>query len=425
MRNYKTISDIMALDPQDRFKQFHEVDIDRVIIDGNEIRDYKAYRFIWEKTYVKSPERSSNGSMGNLNSYATFIVGHLYLDFSLMSIEEYRLIMRLHYSKNEFVVECRDVINGKPIKLKMYFATEQVAKLFTIANCLYGGDENNVMLLGVEDYTVEMIGTNNDLDLVSIVYYPNYESVETNDAPQSSFEAEEDIYMGEDIVVGKNSTYQDNPPTGYKFSHWVDETGETYPDGSHLTINDAIVGENKALKLYAVWQKTTQFTLSFDYGLSSVATEINASTGELKEILTKDNVQFNESIGGLPTTDATPKVTIDKIDYYPYYGGGWYKKPYIDDKQKVNSGDLYWATRNTTIYRLYKKVGYTVTYQTNQSEYLIPTQELNYKDKVIIPTLAKQGKTFKGWYSTSDFTGSAITSLTMPPQNITLYAKWE
>ena len=42
---------------------------------------------------------------------------------------------------------------------KFNFSTEEMPKLWTIVDAL-NGDENAIMLLGVQDYTVEMIGTN-------------------------------------------------------------------------------------------------------------------------------------------------------------------------------------------------------------------------------------------------------------------------
>ena len=408
-RNYRTLQEIMALPPQQRFSQFQEVGIDCVKIDGNEIRDYKAYRFIWEKTYVQSPERSTGGSLGALNSSATYLVGHLYLDFSLMSIEEYRLIMDLHYSKNEFIVECRDIINKKPIKIKMYFATEEVAKLFTLANTLFGGDENNVMLLGVQDYTVELIGTNNDLDLISVMYYPNYESIETNQTPYPTFEAEDDVYMGEEIMVGSNSTYPDNPPNGYKFKHWIDDNGIVYSNGSYITVNSP-------LNLYAVWEISNTATLTFDYGLSSIYIE-NGTEKTNKE------VQYNQAIGELPLLENSPAVTFDDTTNFPYHSPTWRKSP-SDKSEQVTSSTPYWSTRNSTIYAVYSTYKYSISFVTNIPEITLPTIFANYNTNIALPNLIRTGYTFDGWYRNSNFTGNKIVWTTMPPFSVTLYAKW-
>ena len=63
----------------------------------------------------------------------TFIVPHLVIDFSIMSIDDYRKLMILHYDSNEHTVECYDPIYNRVITEKMYFGTEEMAKLHTIA----------------------------------------------------------------------------------------------------------------------------------------------------------------------------------------------------------------------------------------------------------------------------------------------------
>ena len=230
-------------------KEYQAVDIAEVKIDGNRFRNYGVYSFIWEKTFIKSPERSADGSLGNLNSHATFLTPHLILDFSVMSIDDYRKIMLLHYGANEYTVECYDPIYNRHIKVKMYFGTEEMAKLYTIAQnrLLPNGQwEEWVDLVGVTDYKVELIGTNNDLDLVSVRYVYNSDITPTG-APMPD-QYEEDVYLGEEIVVGSNSTFPDTPPSSsLKFKHWVDDEGLIYTNGKTWTVN-------VPLTLYAVWQ---------------------------------------------------------------------------------------------------------------------------------------------------------------------------
>ena len=239
-------------------KEYEAVDIAEVKIDGNRFRNYGAYSFIWEKTFVKSPERSADGSIGNLNSYATFLTPHLIMDFSVMSIDDYRKIMILHYGANEFTVECYDPIYNRKIKVKMYFATEEMAKLYTIAQnrLLPNGQwEEWVDLVGVTEYKVELIGTNNDLDLVSVRYeYSTLKEDGTLEYPYlpngspANPQFEEDVYIGEEIIIGGNSTFPETPPTNsLKFKHWIDEEGLIYTNGKTWTVN-------VPLTLYAVWQ---------------------------------------------------------------------------------------------------------------------------------------------------------------------------
>jgi hypothetical protein len=174
MKNEITLRDIMMMSPEAR-KNLYRVSgvegdkpkhIDKVTIDNNTFTDYSAFSYIMEKSYVKSPVRSNSGAIENLDSYAWFLTPHLKIDFGAMSIDSYRTIMKLIRAKNEFVVTCYDVVNDVDVTHNMYFATEEMPKLWAIAKALNG--EEWVELLGVQDYTVELIGTNTDFETVEI-----------------------------------------------------------------------------------------------------------------------------------------------------------------------------------------------------------------------------------------------------------------
>lgn len=395
------------------FREYEAVDIAEVKIDGNRFRNYGAYSFIWEKTYPKSPERSGNGSLGNLNSYSTFLTAHLIMDFSVMSIDDYRKIMLLHYGANEFTVECYDPIYNRPIKVKMYFATEEMAKLYTIAQnrLLPNGQwEEWVDLVGVTEYKVELIGTNNDLDLVSVRYVYNSDTTPTGAPIPDQYE--EDIYLGEEIVVGGNSTFPDTPPSNsLKFKHWVDGNGLVYTNGAVVTVN-------APLTLYAVWETSTKKTLSFNYGLSD---EDYTVTNGIREPISNREVQFGQSIGILPKLTVEPSEIYNGELVYPYYNGAWYRTP--SKNTRVNNNDLYWIDRDTIIYALYDKKLFSVTYHTDTPDITIPTQSVAYDEIVYAPTLYREGYNFKGWYTDREW--KTAFNGKMPPKNLDLYARWE
>lgn len=395
------------------FREYEAVDIAEVKIDGNRFRNYGAYSFIWEKTFVKSPKRSAGGSLGNLNSHATFLTPHLILDFSVMSIDDYRKIMLLHYGANEYTVECYDPIYNRTIKVKMYFTTEEMAKLYTIAQnrLLPNGQwEEWVDIVGVTEYKVELIGTNNDLDLVSVRYVYNSDTTPTGAPIPDQYE--EDIYLGEEIVVGSNSTFPDTPPTNsLKFKHWVDDSGLIYT-------NRAVVTVNSPLTLYAVWETSTTKTLSFNYGLSD---EDYTVTNGIREPISNREVQFGKSIGTLPKLTVEPTVVYNGEKIPVYHNGAWYKTP--SKNTKVNNGELYWIDRDTIIYALYDKKQFSVTYHTNAPDITIPTQSVAYDEIVYAPTLYRDGYTFKGWYTDSGF--ETAFNGKMPPKNLDLYGRWD
>ena len=426
----RSLQEILSLDTQKEWDDIRNnyipVGIDQVIIDGNTFRNYGQYRFIWEKTYAKSPTRSMSGAMGSMNSLATFLTPHLILDFSIMSIDDYRRVMQLHYERNEFTVECYDPIYNKKIKVKMYFATEQMAKLYIINRKRMNNDEweDFLLLAGVHEYTVEMIGTNNDLDLVSLIYDYVYPPTHPKDedgqyifpaGTKPSNEAEEDVYAGEEVIVGANSTFPDNPPNAeYKFAGWVDQNGLKYTEGKVVTVNSDTT-------LYATWEKTTESTLAFNYGLAKVAVEIDPETSEAKPIYSR-KVNYNESIGDLPIGEAPYYIdeeTGKKL--YPYVRLGWYRLP-VENSKRVSDNELYWSQRDETIYLLHRKKSCFVTYVTN-SDAVLPVQLVPYGDKVWLPTLTKNGFVFEGWYK--DPSLQKPFGGTMPAKNITIYAKWE
>lgn len=379
--------------------------IDRVIINGNIFTDYKAFSFLNEKSYVKSPVRSGAGIIGNLNSYATFLTPRLKIDFSMLSINGYRVLMNLIYGANEFIVTCYDVVQNKNITNKMYFAPTEMPKLWTIIRALNG--EQSIELLGVEDFSVELIGTNADVDLIGIMYY--YDESET------IFDASDDVYMGDELIIGQDVEFIDNPPSGKKFSHWIDKNGIVYDNGTAWRMNSN-------LTLYAVWKDVTEYTLSFDYGLSNVYKEQDPETSILTPVNSK-TVQKGQMIGTLPLVDES--ITIEygnpSQKYTPYVNGGWYKTTQKDETQKVRSTTEYWAEKNTTIYCLYTTLSYYVYYHPNNG-YNIPTQYIPYGSSVFLPEIAKEGYIFDGWYEdeqlTKKFSGA------MPPYSIDLYAKW-
>ena len=433
----RSVYDILSLDPQtdwDALKaNYVATDIEKVKIGGNTFTNYGDFQFAWEKSYNESPERSIGGVIDNLNSQTTFVTPHLILNFAVMSIDDYRKIMRLDLEQNEFVVECYDPIYNKPFKGKMYFATPQMAKLFKLAKIRFdsGRWEEFVELVGVQEYTVELIGTNADLDLVSVIYHLNPPR-DTGYADYSI--GDNEIYSGEDVVIGAVATdiTEETFNGKYKFSKWnVEKENPTIPkdtgnylNGYSYTINygDEIIADGQStFHLYAQWEATTNHTLTFNYGLADPV--INESSYSYE---TSRTVVQGQSIGNLPIADI-PSVKIKKGDktetYYPYHSGAWYKTPVkADNSVAVSDGTIYWLNKDSSIYLLFETYSYPlnlyldgVLYQSNSIQYNTPMN---------LPYLVKEGKKLDGWYTTADFQSGTKVSGNMPPYDLTLYARW-
>lgn len=395
--------------------------IDKVTINGNVFTDYSAFSFLWEKSYVKSPMRSGDGTIGNLNSYSTFITPHLKIDFGLMSIDSYRVLMNLIYSKNEFLVTCYDVVNNKDTTNKMYFSTEEMPKLWTIVDAL-NGDENAVMLLGVQDYTVEMIGTKADKDMVTINYYLNSPTGVGQTTPIFS----KDMPIGSEIVLGASSGIDGYIFDGYTFNrkwHLRSVDGALYNHNDGFVIEKPFIDEgSNSINFYADWQATNTYTLTYSYGLGTP--KIDTTT--MQEITSKQ-VQNGIAIGELPDS-ATPSVQYGEKGkektYYPYSNGGWYKTSIKgDNSEKLTASTPYWLNSSSTIYQLYDITSYQATYIVDGNTY--STVQVEYGTSIPMPRLIKSGYTFKGWEFTYDGKSQTLTSMKMPPFAITLTAIFE
>ena len=392
------------------------IKISEVKIGGNTFTNYGDFQFAWEKSYVKSPERSADGSIVNLNSYATFVTPHLIINFALMSIDDYRKIMRLDLESNEFVVECYDPIYNKKFKGKMYFGTPQMAKLFKLAKIRFDGErwEEFIELVGVQEYTVELIGTNASLDYVSVSYVVNPPA---NETPTVTNGAEDDVYNGEEVVIGASTDIQTETFNGkYKFKNWNDKadgSGTTYVNGNVYSVNSSLV-------LYAQWSPTTERTLVFNYGLADPAINNTSYSYELTR-----SVKKGESIGILPSFD-TPKVKAKDInniehEYSPYQNGAWYKTPLkTATSQAVANYTAYWSDFSSSLYLLFDTKSYNLKLVIQGGE--TTTKTVKYNEGMDLPIYVQSGKRFEGWYIDATFTTKFVGN--MPPYDITLYARW-
>ena len=390
--------------------------IDRVVIDGNIFTDFSAFSFLWEKSYVKSPVRSGNGVIGNLNSYSTFLTPHLKIDFSLMSIDSYRVLMNLLYKKNEFTVTCYDIVNNCDTTNKMYFSTEEMPKLFTIVEAL-NGNESAIELLAVQDYTVEMVGTNESLDVLEVLYYDNNGNL--IDEATQSFEKDTEVIIDYNFV-----------PTGnYRFDGvWRTRQGGVVRNGDALRLVNNLV-------LYAVVVPTQEFTLSFSYGNGNVL--YSQTTGEVNNIkitkgqtiaqaISNANITLeNGSKFTFPTSGTgSISVELNGKTYTPYEFKGWYWTTEPNDNTRVTSNTLFDYNLNRILYQIYKPKQYTITFNSNDSNISFDTISVPYGQNVALPNPRKAGYTFGGWFTSSDFADGTRFGATMPPYSVTLYAKW-
>lgn len=152
-------------------REQYEAPIDYIVVDGTKFTNYGAFTFMWEKSYIddESLKRANDGSIPQIEDAAFFITPHLKIDFSLLSIDDYRELLRLEYENNQhFVIVYDTLLKQEWICEYMYIATLEMPKLWTIVENRQKGTENWehwISVCGVQDYTIELIGTNNPCNI--------------------------------------------------------------------------------------------------------------------------------------------------------------------------------------------------------------------------------------------------------------------
>lgn len=225
---------------------YEATQIDRLEIDGNIFQGYFEYSFLAEKSYLKQPTRASDGSMSDINQHATFLTPRLVIKYNMMDIDDYRRLMILLQSRNEFTVSFYDIVLDKRVTHKMYFAPTQMPIIY----------QQYLKVMGIQEQTIELIGTNNDVATNNVTYNYNVSwSYETSATQSFAMNAS-------DVIGGTNTTFTTANGTfplnseeaeqilGKSFKCWNDKqdgTGINYIDGDAYFIY-------RNTTLYAQWE---------------------------------------------------------------------------------------------------------------------------------------------------------------------------
>jgi hypothetical protein len=263
-----------------------------------------------------------------------------------------------------------------------------------------------------------MNGTNANLDLVSILYNSNPKA---DTGVGEITQGESDVSINTEIIVGGASDIQTLTfGEKYIFNGWntkKDGSGLPFVDGQAYTIGEQYFNEdNKTLVLYAQWKPMDAYTLNYSYGLS--APEIK--NGQPRYT---DQVQYGSQII-LPIIESAPTVTYENNTYEVYENGGWYTTSIKDENSKVLSPYTYNLTTSSTLYCLYDTKKYTLTFETNDSNISLDPISVQFRESIVRPRLYSSEKTFLGWYWKVNNEEQPFTKATMPPYDVTIYAKW-
>lgn len=186
--------------------------LDTISIAGQEFKGigYRGLMTVNSKTYVTEPTRSNDGSIANIDDYATFIVPRCKVNFKYFSIEDYQRLCHILNSANQFQVTFFDKQFGERRTYMMYVEPEEMAKLYNVGSSV----------IGLLDYEISFIGTLNDLEKFEVSYIVSNLTKKT--IPQYS---STNTYSKGDVVY---SIVEDS-------THYYKYTNDTSSSGKDLT----------------------------------------------------------------------------------------------------------------------------------------------------------------------------------------------
>ena len=204
------------------------------------------------------------------------------------------------------------------------------------------------------------------------------------------------------VVTDENITLKDPSRTGYTFGGWYSDTDFTE------AVTEIPAGSIGDREFYAKWT-ANKYNIVFDG---------NGSTGGSMEAMSGCNY------------DSDYVLSANAFEKNGYEFTGWNTKAdgsgtAYEDKASVSN--LTSTNESTvTLYAQWEEVEYSITYDLDGGENNVENPE-SYTvttESIALQTPSKNGYTFAGWYSDSEYTEAVTEIVKGSVGNITLYAKW-
>ena len=239
------------------------------------------------------------------------------------------------------------------------------------------------------------------------VTYPTIYTVTYSRVPTAAANApttDPSISSGDYVLANTSVTFNAKAAnTGYTWKGWYSNNSGT---GEALSTNLAYTRSITAnTTIYAVYTANT-YTVKFDAnGGSGTMSDQNFTYGTSQNLTANNFTRTGYTFAGWATSANGNKV--------------------YDDIQSVsNLSTTNGAT--VTLYAKWTPINYTITYHTNGGiGTMTPTSYTIETETFDLPTPAKTGYTFNGWYTQSNFSDSPVTQITKGSTgDKTFYAKW-
>jgi uncharacterized repeat protein (TIGR02543 family) len=197
---------------------------------------------------------------------------------------------------------------------------------------------------------------------------------------------------------GKATTPTAPTRTGYTFDGWYKESALT---NQWNFGTDTVTG---SITLYAKWT-INQYTVTFDANGGTVDPE-------------SETVEYGGTVDSLPTPTKTGGETVF-WDWYTQNGISGWGTPFTASTV---------VTANITVYARWGSAlptRHTVTFNPDGGTVTPASIEVISGDPAgTLPTAARNGYAFDGWYTAQNGGGASFTAETLVTGDITVYAKW-
>lgn len=235
---------------------------------------------------------------------------------------------------------------------------------------------------------------------------------------------------------------------GFNFNNSKSSSGGTSARNDWVTSNVAYSGDNNmnyqtdltklngTAKIISMVQGTNgNYTKTSNTNCVATVSSINLVSGNTYTSSTSDSTGSKDEAECYPAYGAT-------VDYSASASGGYEFKgfsttnssslPSVSGSMSVVSTAFNGNGNPATVYAYFALKKYTITYKDQGNVAFTGTHESGYPTThtygiaTTLKTATKTNYTFGGWFTNSDCTGTAVTSLgaTAYTSNITLYAKW-
>ena len=203
-----------------------------------------------------------------------------------------------------------------------------------------------------------------------------------------------------DVCYGGTISIPAVKRTGYKMRGWS-------LDGSTTVIPVRIMGDSD-LTYTAIWDPN-KYTVTFDKNHA-------AATGSMDDMLF--------------TYDVAQKLTANKFQASGYVFKGWttVKGAAVEFENGADVSNLVEDNgAKVTLYAVWEPEQYTITYLgCENAENVNPTKYTVESETIRLSAPVRRGYIFEGWYTTSEFSGNAVTVIQKGSSgNRQLYAKWK